>query len=106
MVDKILIGLLIIFLVYLIFFKKNENMVNDFNLSKIESQCNLIGENLIIEKCLINSKGKYMDNFLECLKLHNISQKVIDNFSPLYYAILADKMDCSQLVDTINNSKK
>jgi hypothetical protein len=105
MIKNILIGLFVIGMLYLLFRKQNEKMT-DYNLDNVESKCNLIGENLIVEKCLVNSKGKYMDDFLKCLKIHNVSQKIIDNFSPLYYAILVDNMDCVQLVNNIEKAKQ
>jgi hypothetical protein len=84
----------------------------DLIASEIPSSCGLMGEDLLVEQCLIFSRGKFMDDFINCLNKNGVSKKISDNFSPLQYGLLlkdldnGKSLDCEKFMKTLNNAKQ
>jgi len=91
---------------------QNDLIVPGNNVSEIPSMCNLLGEDLLVEQCLISSRGKFMDDFINCLNVNGVSKKISDNFSPLQYGLLlkdldnGKSLDCEKFMKTLNNAKQ
>lgn len=128
MIKLIFLALVIFTLVFTLYKVKVEHMDEQPDTSTIQKQnddaninldeknivptnyisiCGNKDDELAIEDCLVNSKGKFMDDFIKCLGSKNIKnpKKIIDNFSPLQYSVIMSDLDAGKNLDCDKLSK-